>query len=163
MMQGGPPRAVGSVYVRSNDPMPPAATPFSGAPATIGQLAWLGTEWAGTTGPVTTEERWTPAASGGMMATARTLRGSALASFEFLCIVERAGTLVYVAMPEGRTTPTFFTLTAITEGSATFENPQHDYPQVIRYARSTDGSALETTVSATNGTRPQTVSLKKVR
>lgn len=95
------------------------------------------------------------------MAVARTLRGTALASFEFLCIVERAGTLVYVAMPDGRT-PTFFTLTGITDGSAVFENPTHDYPKMIRYTRSSDGTTLETMIAGANGTRPQTVSLKRV-
>jgi hypothetical protein len=162
MVQGGQPRQVGSVYVRSNDPMPAESVAASGAPATIGQLAWLGTTWIGTTGQITTEERWTPAASGGMMATARTLRGTALASFEFLCIVERAGTLVYVAMPDGRSTPTFFTLTGITDGSAVFENPAHDYPKMIRYTRSADGMTLETMIAGADGSRAQTVSLKKV-
>lgn len=162
MMQGGQPKQVGSVYVRSNDPMPAEEVASSGAAATIDKLSWLGTTWVGTTGQVTTEERWTPAASGGMMAVARTLRGTALASFEFLCIVERAGTLVYVAMPEGRSTPTFFTLTGITDGRAVFENPAHDYPKMIRYTRSSDGMTLETMIGGTNGARPQTVSLKRV-
>ncbi|MBL8960111.1 MAG: hypothetical protein JNJ98_09675 [Gemmatimonadetes bacterium] len=161
MMQGGQPKQVGSVYVRSNDPMPAEEATPSGPAATIGQLAWLGTTWVGTTGQVTTEERWTPSASGGMMAVARTLRGTALASFEFLCIVERAGTLVYVAIPEGRSTPTFFTLTGITDGSAVFENPTHDYPKMIRYTRSADGTTLETMIAGANGARPQTVSLKR--
>lgn len=163
MVQGGQSRQVGAVYARTNDPMPaPAEVMSGGAPATIAQLGWLGTTWVGTTGQVTTEERWTPAASGGMMAVARTLRGAALASFEFLCIIERAGTLVYVAMPEGRTTPTFFTLTGITDGSAVFENPTHDYPKVIRYAMSADGATLETTIAGENGSRAQKVTLKKV-
>lgn len=162
--QGGQARQVGSVYARSNDAMPPMAESQSSGPsATLAQLSWLGTTWIGTTGQVTTEERWTPAASGGMMAVARTLRGSALASFEFLCIVERAGTLVYLAMPDGRSTPTFFTLTGITDGSAVFENPAHDFPKMIRYERSADGTALETTIAGENGARAQRVSLKRVQ
>jgi hypothetical protein len=65
--------------------------------------------------------------------------------FEFLRIVERDGGLVYVAQPEGRP-PTDFTLTALTAESATFENPAHDFPKVIRYTKRTDG-ALEASVS----------------
>lgn len=162
MVQGGQPRQVGSVYVRSNDPMPAEDMAFHGTAATIARLGWLGNTWVGTTGQVTTEERWTPAASGGMIAVSRTLRGPALAGFEFLCIVERGGTLVYVAMPDGRQPPTFFTLTGITDGSAVFENPAHDYPKMIRYSLSPDGTTLETMIAGANGARPQTVSLKKV-
>lgn len=162
MVQGGQPRQVGSVYVRTSDPMPAEDVAFNGAAATIARLGWLGTTWVGTTGQVTTEERWTPAASGGMIAVARTLRGPQLASFEFLCIVERGGTLVYVAMPDGRQPPTFFTLTGITDGSAIFENPAHDYPKMIRYSLSPDGTTLETMIAGANGARPQTVSLKKL-
>jgi hypothetical protein len=162
MMQSGQPRQVGFVYRRSNDPLPPPrpALPVAGVPATIGQLAWLGTTWVGTTGQVTTEERWTPAASGGMLAVARTLRGTVMASFEFLCIAEREGTLVYIAMPDARMPPTFFALTQLSATSAQFENPGHDYPKIIRYALTPDGS-LETTISGAGGARPQSVVLKK--
>jgi hypothetical protein len=62
-----------------------------------------------------------------------------------LRIVERDGTLVYVAQPNGRP-PTEFTLTSIAPDSATFENPSHDFPKVIRYSRRADGS-LEARVS----------------
>jgi hypothetical protein len=69
---------------------------------------------------------------------------------------------VYVAMPEGRSTPTFFTLTGITDGSAVFENLAHDYPKMIRYTRSADGTTLETMIAGANGARPQTVAMKRV-
>ena len=63
-------------------------------------------------------------------------------------------------MPDGRTTPTYFVLTSITADSATFENPSHDFPQVVRYSRKPDGS-LETMISLSNGQRPVTVVLTK--
>jgi hypothetical protein len=161
MVQQGQPRQVGAVYVRSTEPMPAAraAMPVAMAPATIAQVAWIGTAWRGTTGALTTEENWTPPASGGMMATARTLRGSALAGFEFLCIAERGNSLAYIAMPDGRTPATLFYLTAITDSSATFENPSHDYPQLIRYRRTAEGG-LETTIAATGGARARSVMLQ---
>ena len=94
------------------------------------------------------------------MATARTLRGTALVSFEFLCIAERDGSLAYIAMPDGRTVPTLFMLSGLTPTSATFENPGHDYPKVIRYSQTAEGG-LETMISAADGERSRTVSLKK--
>ncbi len=76
-----------------------------------------------------------------------------LVAFEFLRIVERDGGLVYIAQPNGRP-PTEFVLTKIDAGSATFENPSHDFPKTIRYTRREDGS-LEATISGANGEKAQ--------
>jgi hypothetical protein len=115
------------------------------ARATISQLAWLAGAWAGEDGPVTFEERWTPPAGGAMLAVARTFKGNRMVAFEFLRIVERDGGLVFVAQPNGRP-PTDFVLTDITGESATFENPAHDFPKMIRYAQRPDGT-LEARIS----------------
>jgi hypothetical protein len=122
-----------------------AQTPRPAAKATLQQIAWLAGEWRGTGGPMTFEERWTEAAGGAMFAVSRTLKGDRLAAFEFLRIVERDAGLIYIAQPNGRP-PTEFALTSITADSATFENPAHDFPKMIRYTRRTDGS-LEAVVS----------------
>jgi hypothetical protein len=168
---GGTPqsRQVGSVYKRSTTPLPaPATSSAQGAKpaaATIAQVAWIAGTWIGTSGttaPITVEERWTPPASGGMIGIGRTLRsgGTTLASFEFLCIAERQGGLVYLAMPDGRTTPTEFVATTVAADSATFENPSHDYPKLIRYTRKPDGT-LETTIGGAAGQRTQSFVLTK--
>jgi hypothetical protein len=115
------------------------------ARSTLSQLAWLAGTWSGANGPVIFEERWTPAAGGAMLAVSRMLKGDRLVAFEYLRIVERDGSLVYIAQPNGRP-PTEFMLTAITADSATFENPMHDFPKMIRYGRRADGS-LEARVS----------------
>ena len=126
----------------------------SGPPvrASIGQIAWLSGTWTGGGGPVALEERWTPAAGGAMLAVSRTIKGDRMVAFEFLRIVERDGTLVYIAQPNGRQ-PTEFRLSAITPDSATFENNTHDFPKVIAYAKMPDGS-LEARVS--DGQRGET-------
>jgi hypothetical protein len=113
--------------------------------ASVSQLAWLAGSWAGKAGITSFEERWTPPAGGVMLAVGRTLKGERLASFEFLRIVERNGGLIYVAQPEGRP-PTEFVLTAMAPDTATFENPKHDFPKMIRYSRLPDGR-LEARVS----------------
>ena len=92
---------------------------------------------------------------GAMLAISRTLRDGNMSAFEFLCIVERNGGLVYTAMPNGRTPATDFTLTTIDESSATFENPAHDFPKMIRYTKRPDGS-LEAVASGAAGSTPQT-------
>jgi hypothetical protein len=95
-----------------------------------------------------------------MLAIGRTLSGPQMTSFEFLCIVEREGSLAYTAMPNGRSPATYFMLTNITPDSATFENPAHDYPRLIRYSRLPDGS-LQTTISAGGDVRARSFTLKK--
>jgi hypothetical protein len=122
--------------------------------ATIADLGWLAGDWAGTQGRATIEERWTPAAGGVMLAVSRTIKDDRLAAFEYLRIVERDGGLIYIAQPNGRS-PTEFVLTAMTAESATFENPAHDFPKMIRYTRRPDGT-LEARVSGAGGERPQT-------
>jgi Domain of unknown function (DUF6265) len=160
--QGGKRTQVGTVYKRSPQPLTAATAspPVKKAEATIARVGWLAGVWTGTAGQSTVEERWTPAAGGSMLAVARTLRNTTMVAFEFLCIAERDGSLVYTAMPNGRTPPTHFVLTSITADVATFENPSHDYPRMIRYARKADGS-LETTIAGEGGQRTESVVLKK--
>jgi hypothetical protein len=110
--------------------------------ASISQLTWLTGAWAG---GGNMEERWTPAAGGAMLAVTRTIKGDRMVAFEFLRIVERDGTLIYIAQPEGRP-PTEFRLSAITANGATFENKAHDFPKAIAYVRKPDDT-LEARVS----------------
>jgi hypothetical protein len=159
----GTSRQVGTVYKRTSDPAPAAPDPgpkVQKALATVAQVAWISGVWSGTAGTATIEERWTPAAGGAILATARTLRGPVMSSFEFLCIAERDGSLVYSAMPNGRSPATHFVLTAVGADSATFENPGHDFPKLIRYARRADGS-METTISGDGKSKPQTFVLAR--
>jgi hypothetical protein len=115
------------------------------ARATISDVAWLAHAWTGDAPGVLLEERWTTPAGGAMLAVSRTVKDGRLTAFEFLRIVERDGGLVYIAQPGGRP-PTEFVLTAVSAQSATFENPAHDFPKMIRYAIRNDG-LLEARVS----------------
>jgi hypothetical protein len=150
-------------YVRSGPPAaipaPPAAAPVQ---ATISQLAWLGGTWIGTTTTGAFEERWTPPAGGSMQAVARTLNNGTLRGFEFLCIVERHGGLVYQAMPNGRQPATDFVMTKLDATSATFENPANSFPKRIRYTLGADGT-LEAVISGTEKQKPRTFKFKKDR
>lgn len=113
--------------------------------ATISDVGWLAGAWQGGDGPMSIEERWTTPAGGAMLAVSRTIKGDRMVAFEFLRIVERNGSLVYIAQPSGRP-PTEFALTQVSKESATFENPAHDFPKVIRYAKRSDGG-LEARIS----------------
>jgi hypothetical protein len=128
--------------------------------ATISQVAWLSGAWTGGAGDTTFEERWTQPAGGAMLAVSRTIKGARMVGFEFLRIVERDGGLVYIAQPNGRP-PTEFVLTGLTAESATFENPAHDFPKVIRYGTRPDGG-LEARISD-GGQRGDTFVFRRAR
>jgi hypothetical protein len=157
----GATRGVGTLYRRVTD-APPVEQDSTVRPAaaTVAQAAWLAGVWTGASGTLTVEERWTPPSGGSMLAIVRTMRGGAMTGFEFVCITEREGGLVYTAMPNGRTPPTDFRLTQVTADSLTFENPAHDFPTRIRYTRLPDGS-LETLVSGKGNEKPERVLLKR--
>ena len=95
-----------------------------------------------------------------MLAMARTTRDGLMGEFEFLCIVEREGGLVYQAMPNGRQPATDFALTAMDANSATFENPMHDFPKMVKYVLQADGT-LEATISGDPKQRALTYTFKK--
>lgn len=102
-------------------------------------LAFMKGSWEGASGAMKFEERWTDEAGGLMLGLSRTLKGGRAVSFEFLRIEFREGGIFYVAQPGGRP-KTEFKLTASDGKSATFENPEHDHPKVIRYSLGADGS-----------------------
>ena len=139
------PRTTSTTYKRTGPP-PTASAPSRPPTARLAQVAWISGVWSGAMGSSVLEERWTPPAGGSMLAVSRTIRDGVMSAFEFLCIVERDGGLVYTAMPNGRQPATDFTLTKVDEASATFENPEHDFPKMIRYTKRPDG-ALEAVVS----------------
>ncbi len=102
-------------------------------------LAFMKGAWEGGPPGMKFEERWTEEAGGLMLGLSRTVKGEKAIGFEFLRIEFRADGIFYVAQPGGRP-KTEFKLTASDGKSATFENPAHDHPKMIRYTRTEDGS-----------------------
>ena len=124
----------------------PAVTP---ADSGVALPAWLAGPWVTVRGARTIEEQWNEPRGGMMQATGRTTQGDRLVEFEFLRIVKRDGSLVFIAQPNGRP-PTEFALAAHGADSVRFENLKHDFPQVVRYRR-TGPDALVAVVSAVSG------------
>ena len=110
-------------------------------------LAWLASHWMNEAGGVRTEEVWLAPAGGFLLGMNRTAPKSGRGSFEFLRIEQRADSIVYVASPGGRA-PTDFPLADFGKGFVLFENPEHDFPQRIRYELDGAG-ALHVRVSGT--------------
>jgi hypothetical protein len=102
-------------------------------------LAFMKGSWEGGGGAMKFEERWTEEAGGLMLGVSRTIKGDRAVAFEFLRIEFRQDGVFYVAQPGGRP-KTEFRLTASDGKSATFENPAHDHPKLIRYSLGAEGT-----------------------
>lgn len=121
-----------------------AEDPSKGAPAAaaadpLAKLGWIAGSWAGTQGPIRSEEHWTPPRGGTMLGVARMIDGERTVFFEYLRIEKRADGIYYVANPAGRG-ETAFQLVSEEARKAVFENPRHDFPTKITYWA--DGDAV---------------------
>lgn len=111
-------------------------------PSPVQTLAWMTGCWeAALSGGATYEEAWMAPRGGMMLGTARMIRQGRVLSWEFLQIWDDGQGPVYVARPSGQP-PTGFRAVHIDGASATFENPEHDFPQRILY-RSTPPGQLD--------------------
>jgi hypothetical protein len=106
--------------------------------AKAADLSFLTGGWRLKRGGAETEEHWLAPKGGTLMGLSRTTAGERTIEFEFLRIVETKTGLDYVAQPNGGK-PTRFKLTSLGASEAVFENPEHDFPTKIAYAKSQDG------------------------
>jgi hypothetical protein len=79
--------------------------------------------------------------------------------FEFLRVERAGGQVDYVAQPSGRP-PTRFRMTDTSVTHAEFANPEHDFPQRIRYTR--DADVLRAELSGGNPVRRVEFRFRKV-
>lgn len=79
--------------------------------------------------------------------------------FEFLRVERAAGHVDYVAQPSGRP-PTRFRMNDASATHAEFSNPEHDFPQRIRYMR--EGDLLRAEISGGNPVRRIEFRFRKV-
>jgi hypothetical protein len=112
---------------------------------TLDDLAWLAGHWSAEKNGTRTEEVWLAPAGGLMLAMNRTVPSTGRAAFEYLRIELREEGPVYVASPGGKGA-TDFPLADFGERFVLFENPEHDFPQRIRYELDAAG-ALHARVS----------------
>jgi len=109
---------------------------------TLQDFVWLAGHWRIDQGDRVIEEHWMAPAAGLMMGMARNVEGGKVREYEFTLLRQEAnGDILYVANPS-KQTETAFKLTSLRNGEAVFENPQHDFPKKIVYARQADGSLL---------------------
>ena len=106
-----------------------------------------------------TEECWTDTRGGLMIGSGRIGKGDQVGHWEWMRIERGAdGGLTFYGSPKGAT-PVGFRAIAADANSITFANPNHDYPQRVRYARSETG--LDAEVSLADGRNPNRWSYRR--
>ena len=124
----------------------------------VDQLDWMTGTWTMETATMKIEEQWTHVAGGSLLGTNRTIRDGKMVAFEYLRIVTRGDGVYYIAQPNGRP-GTDFKLTRIADGEVVFENPEHDFPQWIRYRR-ISSDALRADVKGTTSKGPRSLTFE---
>jgi hypothetical protein len=128
------------------------AEPSVRSHADIDRLAWLAGHWCLEKDGQFIEEYWLPPRGGRIVAMGRTTVNGEARSFEFLRIEMRGESVVFVAQPEGQP-PVSFAMTASGGQWARFENPEHDFPQVVEYRRTPAGLHAEISGPGQGGDR----------
>ena len=128
------------------------------------RLAWLAGCWAVEGSEAGSVEHWLPPAGGTMLGMARTVKGGQTVGFEFLQIrTNPDGKFIYIAKPSGQAEATF-EASSVEEDSVVFENPEHDFPQRIRYRLASEGRLTARVEGMSNGVlRGFDVSMKRTQ
>ncbi len=131
-----------------------AALALITVPATAAREAmpgWLTGCWSEQKGPNWTEECWTAPRAGNMMGSGRSGRGEEVRSWETMQIEQSPdGGLVFYGSQKG-SPRVAFPAASIGLREIVFTNPQHDYPQKIRYWR--EGMDLNAEISLMDGSK----------
>lgn len=77
---------------------------------------------------------WLRPRGGSMLGMNRTIRGDKTVASELMRIIDREGQLVFIAQPSGQAAVEFVA-DQVGVGAVVFSNPEHDFPQRIRYQR----------------------------
>ena len=113
-----------------------SASPLRASP--LEPLAWIAGCWSNPQGDAGSGEYWQPLAGGTMLGVGRLIRDGRTVEHEFLRLhVDGQNQVIYTAAPSQQK-ETAFVATRIADGTATFENPAHDFPQSITYSRAND-------------------------
>ncbi|NCF29850.1 MAG: hypothetical protein GWP69_20935 [Gammaproteobacteria bacterium] len=119
-------------------------------------FAWLEGCWV--TADNRAQEVWVIDDKRSLVGFAVSIKDSKLGSYELLSIKQAEdGSWIYTAHPSGQK-PASFQAEEMAKNSVVFANPDHDFPQEIRYLR--EGKRLSATISMLGGV--DAVSFEKV-
>ena len=123
---------------------------------TVNDFAWLAGCWEANLNGREINEQWMKPSGQTMLGMARTVANGKTVEYEFVQIrAEADGEIYYVAKPSGQPEASF-KLIKFQNREATFENPEHNFPQRIIYRLEPDGS-LFARIEGTSKGKPRAV------
>lgn len=132
------------------------------APDDMARLQWLAGCWELRTASRLTHEHWMPPLGGLMLGMSRTVVNGVAREHEALRIAVAAGRLAYIAQPGGQPATTFGA-TLVSDTLVVFENPGHDFPQRIRYARRAGSDSLTARIEGERGGATRAIAFPMAR
>lgn len=101
--------------------------------AKVSPMNWLSGCWESRGANKQITEQWTRPLGGMMFGIGQTVRNGKTVSYEIMRIAETETGLTFISKPSENRDETRFKLIKYSEREATFENPDHDFPQRIIY------------------------------
>lgn len=103
----------------------------------VEDLAWLSGCWESNDKAKRSvfSEQWMKPAGGMMLGIGRTVKNDKAVDYEFMRIEQRGDDIFFIAKPRANKEETPFKLMELASSEATFENPDHDFPQRVVYKR----------------------------
>ena len=121
-----------------------------GGDSNSGGFGWLAGCWV--TPDSSAQEVWVVESERSLAGFGVAITDSKIGFYEVLSIKQNEdGSWTYTAHPSGQASASFVAV-EIDDTSVVFANPEHDYPQEIRYKR--EGSRLYATISLIGGVNP---------
>jgi hypothetical protein len=135
--------------------------PAAAAQAPPAPPAWMAGCWRQDGPNHTVEEVWLRPVGGATVGVSRTMAADTLLLWELMIIRPVEGALAFEAAPRGQASARFKVI-EFTDSTIAFENPDHDFPQRIRYVRR-PGDSLLAAISGPIGGRARTINFEYAR
>lgn len=126
---------------------------LTGGEKQIDKAGWLIGTWGNKTSRGTTYETWKKISNDELQGKSYALKGKDSTVFETVRLLQKDGQLYYIPVVKGQNSglPVRFTLKTISDKQLVFENPSHDFPQVISYMQVTTDSLVAEISGSRNG------------
>ena len=110
----------------------------------IGQARWLAGVWTFESNGKQTYEMWQQLNDSTYTGKSYSLVDGDTTTYEDVRLLERDGEIAYIpiVVDQNAGKPVTFKLTFINPGKLVFENPSHDFPQIISYEKISNDSLL---------------------
>ncbi len=132
----------------------------------IEKAEWLIGTWENKTQKGSIYETWTKTGNYEFSGKSYTVRGKDMIIFENIRLVQENKKLFYIPTVKNQNdgVPVRFAAKAISENQLVFENPEHDFPQIIAYKKINSDSLIAEISGTKNGQkRKQTFLMKRVK